>query len=54
MFCENCGTKMGENELFCSNCGEKVQNQQIEPINDENIIVEKQNHIKIKLHGEYT
>lgn len=46
MFCENCGTKMGENELFCSNCGEKVQNQQIEPINDENIIVEKQNHIK--------
>lgn len=25
MFCENCGTKMEDNELFCSNCGEKIQ-----------------------------
>lgn len=24
MFCENCGTRLGDGELFCSNCGARV------------------------------
>ncbi len=37
MFCENCGTKLTEDNLFCPECGEKVQ---IENVSEEPVMKE--------------
>ena len=37
MFCENCGTKIADNDMFCQNCGKRVEFPATQPIPEQNV-----------------